>query len=139
MEELVGFLGHHLGRNKMKYIIILLTSLFLVSNASAGEIDGKGLVCGPVGYYFDHSIHTFYLERNGDLLQEEMGKYRTTPTRISVKNSNGDTFEIYRNNPQVPITPYSAVKYDCKLAIGYSSFMLMIKTNLENIRNSNKI
>jgi hypothetical protein len=120
----------------MKYIIILLTSLFLVSNASAGEIDKKGLVCGPVGYFFDHSIHTFYLERNGDLLQEEMGKYRTTPTRISVKNSNGDTFEIYRNNPQVT---EGYTKYDCKLAIGYSSFIEMLKTNLENIRNNNKI
>ena len=123
----------------MKYIIILLTSLFLVSTASAGEIDKKGLVCGPVGYFFDHSIHTFYLERNGDLLKEDMGEYRTTPTTIYVKNSNGNTFKIYRHNPTVPIIPYSAVKYDCKLAIGYPSFIKMLTTNLENIKNSNKI
>ena len=92
----------------MKYILILLFSfiaVFTISSKSwAGEIDGKGLVCGPVGYFFDHSTHTFYLERNGDLLKEDMG-----------------------------------VKYDCKLAIGYPSFIKMLTTNLENIKNKNKI
>ena len=120
----------------MKYIIILLTSLFLMSNASAGEIDGKGLVCGPVGYFFDDSIHTFFHVRNGELRKSDKGPYSTTPKRINVKALSGNYITIERENP---VVYYNNNGYDCKLAISYSSFMLMIKTNLENIRNSNKI
>jgi len=125
----------------MKYIIILLTSLFLVSNASAGDIDGKGLVCGPVGYYFHDDLHSLHHVRNGKLVIEDMGEYRTNPDRIYVKNSLGKIFSIIRNNPyvRVPIGPNTTSTYDCKIAIGYPSFYEMLNSNLENITKNNKI
>ena len=120
----------------MKYIIILLTSLFLVSAASAGDIDGKGLVCGPGGYFFDNDIHTFHHVRNGDLIKTNKGKYSTTPKKIYVRNTLDIAVPIERKNPQVKV---NNTWYNCKIAIDYSSFILMLKTNLENIRNNNKI
>ena len=151
----------------MKYIIILLTSLFLVSAASAGDIDGKGLVCGSVGYFFDNGNHALHYVRNGELKKSNKGPYSTTPKKINVESMVGKSRVIYRNNPQVTegYTKYDCKKiyvrntldiavpierknpqvkvnntwYNCKIAIDYSSFILMLKTNLENIRNNNKI
>ena len=120
----------------MKYIVILLTSLFLLSNASAGEIDGKGLVCGPVGYFFNNDLHSFHHVRNGELRISDEGKYSTTPKRINVKSLSGDYIIIAR---ETPVVYYNNNGYDCKLAIGYPSFMEMLKTNLENIKKNNKI
>ena len=119
----------------MKVIIFIITLLF-TSNAFAGELDGKGLVCGPVGYYFHDDLHSFHHVRNGKLVISDKGKYYTTPNRINVKSRMDYSIVIKRD---YPIVGYMNIEYDCKLAIGYPSFMEMLKTNLENIKKNNKI
>ena len=117
-----------------KFFIIII--LFFPLTSFAGDIDGKGLVCGPGGYFFDNDIHTFHHVRNGDLIKTNKGKYSTTPKKIYIINTLDILVPIERRNPQVKI---NNTWYDCKIAIGYSSFMEMLKTNLENITKNNKI
>ena len=117
-----------------KFFIIII--LFFPLTSFAGELDGKGLVCGPVGYFFDNDLHTFHHVRNGKLRKSDYGKYSTNPKKIYVKNRSGNRTAIHRNNPQVE---YEYIFYDCKLAVGYPSFMEMLNSNLENIKNNNKI
>lgn len=119
----------------MKIILIIITILFSF-NAFAGELDGKGLVCGPVGYFFDNNKHTYFEFRNGDIVRIDMGKYRTSAHKIFVKTRFGTTRAIERDDPKLV---HDNTWYVCKIAIGYPSFIEMLKSNLENIKNNNKI
>ena len=113
-----------------KFFIIII--LFFPLKSFAGDIDGKGLVCGSVGYFFDNGNHALHYVRNGELKKSNKGPYSTTPKRINVESMVGKSRVIYRNNPKV-------LDYDCKIAIGYPLFMEMLNTNLENIKKNNKI
>jgi hypothetical protein len=117
-----------------KFFIIII--LFFPLASFAGELDGKGLVCGPVGYYFDHGEHSFHEVENGVLFFSDLGEYSTTPENIYAKNKHGNTSVISRNYPRVE---YEYVKYACEITVGYSSFLEMLKTNIENITKDNKI
>lgn len=120
----------------MIQILFVITLIF--SSLSAGEIDGKGLVCkiygDSLGYYFEEGRAFEYKLRGGEekleLIKTDIGKYHTNENAIFIG-------EIKIDRKKLEYQRFSSFRGKCK---AYNSLELLKKSlNIKNLTKGNKI
>jgi len=123
----------------MKKIVLIFMFLFLLPLKSfGGEIDGKGLICDKIGFFFRNNFVIEFSISNAKIIETSLGNYETTPKIIyfgdgmKLKSIDRKTLLLTRGLYQPDMG-----KDKCVFAKDYGTFLTMY--TVEKMNEGNKI
>ena len=119
-------------------IKLLILFLLFFNTSSAGEIDGKGLICliygNTVGFFFEESRAYEHKPKGGknklELQKKEIGKYYTDENFIYFD-------DVKINRKTLSFQKYSSFRGECKAYKNIDEFKKNF--DLESLTKENKI